>query len=146
MTAEERSLAMKEKEKNEERKKADKKKKGFDMFADGDQILDETDVSKLVCVGLYTPRICHFTFSNSYFLPTPLLYLPTTRLGILVSRFNHSSLFPYFLHSAPHGIGPRLRPFASFHPLSSQIRSISSTSPSPSPIRAPPLPRTGKQG
>lgn len=43
MTAEERSLAMKEKEKNEERKKADKKKKGFDMFADGDQILDETD-------------------------------------------------------------------------------------------------------
>ena len=45
MTAEERSLAMKEKEKIEERKKAEKKKKGFDMFADGDQIVDETDVS-----------------------------------------------------------------------------------------------------
>ena len=113
MTAEERSLAMKEKEKNEERKKADKKKKGFDMFADGDQILDETDVSKLVCVGLYTPRICHFTFSNSYFLPTPLLYLPTTRLGILVSRFNLSSLFPSFRSSRDWSASPSFRLFSS---------------------------------
>ena len=53
MTAEERSQAMKEKEKNEERKKADKKKKGFDMFADGDQVLDETNVS--ACTFFATP-------------------------------------------------------------------------------------------
>ena len=45
MTAEERCLAMKEREKNEERKKADKKKKGFDMFAEGEQQADDTDVS-----------------------------------------------------------------------------------------------------
>lgn len=43
MTAEERNIAMKEREQHEERKKSDKKKKGFDMFAEGDQVANDTD-------------------------------------------------------------------------------------------------------